>query len=174
MQQRVKLKLKWVNCSSIISQFQYMMLQKYSTVISNLDRLVFSLLNYQTLDQKQSLRTEDYSSVECDVDFDAKWEIPRENLVLGDVLGEGAFGVVRKGVLQEGGNWRDVAVKMLRGSCNHCTCNSRHQIACFNATEGYHHRAALSQQYSVASCATLRVLSCLHSPVLRCSCCNIV
>jgi hypothetical protein len=35
-------------------------------------------------------------------------------------------------------------------------------------------RAALSQQYSVASFATLQVLSCLHSPGLRCSCCNVV
>jgi hypothetical protein len=32
----------------------------------------------------------------------------------------------------------------------------------------------LSQQYSVASFAALRVLSCLHSPGLRCSCCNVV
>jgi hypothetical protein len=34
----------------------------------------------------------------------------------------------------------------------------------------YH--AALSQQYSVASFATLRILNCLHSPRLRCSSCN--
>jgi hypothetical protein len=34
-------------------------------------------------------------------------------------------------------------------------------------------RAALSQQYNVASFDTLRVLSCLHSPGLRCSCCNV-
>jgi hypothetical protein len=77
--------------------------------------LAFSLQIYQTLDEKSTLRIEDCSSVECDEDFDAKWEIPRENLILGDVLGEGAFGIVRKGVLQEGDNWRDVAVKMLRG-----------------------------------------------------------
>jgi hypothetical protein len=32
------------------------------------------------------------------------------------------------------------------------------------------HRAAISQQYSVASFVMLRVLSCLHSPGLRCSC----
>jgi hypothetical protein len=35
------------------------------------------------------------------------------------------------------------------------------------------HRAARSQQYSVASFATLRVLSCLHSPGLRCLCYNV-
>jgi hypothetical protein len=53
--------------------------------------------------------------------------------------------------------------------------NSRHQIACFKATEGLHplYCAALSQQYSVVSFATLRVLSCLYSPGL-CSCCNVV
>lgn len=97
------------------------MLQKHSNVISNLDQLVFSLLNYQTLDQKSSVRTEDCSAVECDLDFDEKWEIPRSNLVLGDVIGEGAFGIVRKGVLQDGNNSRDVAVKMLRGGYNHCS-----------------------------------------------------
>jgi hypothetical protein len=34
------------------------------------------------------------------------------------------------------------------------------------------YRAALSCQYNVVSFATLRVLSCLHSPGLCCSCCN--
>jgi hypothetical protein len=56
------------------------------------------------------------------------------------------------------------------------SCSSRHQIACFKAMEGLHplYRAAPSQQCSVASFATLRFLSCLHSPGLRCSCCNVV
>jgi hypothetical protein len=36
------------------------------------------------------------------------------------------------------------------------------------------HRAALSQQHSVAGFATMWVLSCLHSPGLRCSCYNVV
>jgi hypothetical protein len=31
-----------------------------------------------------------------------------------------------------------------------------------------------AHQYSVAIFATLRVLRCLHSPGLRCSCCNVV
>jgi hypothetical protein len=35
-------------------------------------------------------------------------------------------------------------------------------------------RAAISQQYSVARFATLRVASCLHSPGLRCSSYNVV
>ncbi|XP_033610373.1 tyrosine-protein kinase receptor torso isoform X2 [Cryptotermes secundus] len=68
----------------------------------------------ETLDQKASVRRACSESEEYDLDFDAKWEIPGENLVLGNVLGQGAFGVVRKGVLQEGDVWRDVAVKMLR------------------------------------------------------------
>jgi hypothetical protein len=34
------------------------------------------------------------------------------------------------------------------------------------------YRAALSHQYSVARFATTRVLSCLHSPELRCLCCK--
>jgi hypothetical protein len=52
--------------------------------------------------------------------------------------------------------------------------STRHQIACFKATEGLRppYRAALSQQYSVASFGTVRVLSCLHSPGLRSSFCN--
>lgn len=36
------------------------------------------------------------------------------------------------------------------------------------------YRAALSEEYSVASFAILRVLSSLHSPSLRCSCRNLV
>jgi hypothetical protein len=55
--------------------------------------------------------------------------------------------------------------------------SSRHQIACFKATEGFDpppYRAALSQKYSVASIATLPVPRCLHSPVLCCSFCNVV
>jgi hypothetical protein len=54
--------------------------------------------------------------------------------------------------------------------------SSRHQIACFKATEGLHpsYRAAICYQYSVASFATVRVLSCLHSHGLGCSCCNVV
>jgi hypothetical protein len=35
------------------------------------------------------------------------------------------------------------------------------------------YRAALSHQYSTASFATLWVLSCLHSPELRLSCCKV-
>ncbi|GFG36569.1 hypothetical protein Cfor_06186, partial [Coptotermes formosanus] len=54
------------------------------------------------------------SFLECEPYFDAKWEIPAKDLLIGNVLGEGFFGVVRKGVLQERGKLRDVAVKILR------------------------------------------------------------
>jgi hypothetical protein len=60
----------------------------------------------------------------------------------------------------------------------HCRLcySSRHQTACFKVTEGLHppYRAALSQHYSVASFATLLILSCLHSHSLRYSCRNVV
>jgi hypothetical protein len=54
--------------------------------------------------------------------------------------------------------------------------SSRHQTACFKATEVLHlfYRAALSHQYNVANFAKLRLASCLHSSGLRCSCCNVV
>jgi hypothetical protein len=54
-------------------------------------------------------------------------------------------------------------------------CSSRYQISCFKATEGFHspYRAVLSHQNSIASFATLLVLSCIHSPRLHCSCCNV-
>lgn len=46
-----------------------------------------------------------------------QWEIAQERLLLGRVLGEGAFGVVQRGRLQQAdSDWAvDVAVKMLRG-----------------------------------------------------------
>ena len=60
--------------------------------------------------------------MECEDYFDAKWEIPTENLVLGDVLGEGAFGVVRKGTLQLGEKRKAVGVKMLKGISQTSCC----------------------------------------------------
>jgi hypothetical protein len=52
---------------------------------------------------------------------------------------------------------------------------SYHQIAASRPRkDSTPYRAALSRQYSVPSFATLLVLSCLHSPGLRCSCCNVV
>jgi hypothetical protein len=50
--------------------------------------------------------------------------------------------------------------------------SSRHQIACFKATEGLPPPADLRQPYCGASFATLLDPSCLHSPGRRCSCSN--
>lgn len=41
------------------------------------------------------------------------WEVRSERLLLHEVIGEGAFGVVRRGTLAPGG--KEVAVKMLKG-----------------------------------------------------------
>lgn len=78
-------------------------------------RLVIFFNLFQTVYQTPSARTECSSPAECELYFDTKWEISTENLVLGEVLGEGAFGIVHKGVLHTGEKRRDVAVKMLRG-----------------------------------------------------------
>lgn len=61
-------------------------------------------------------------SIEPDLEYelplDTDWEFPRENLVLEETLGEGAFGKVVKaqalGVIQPGIT-SVVAVKMLKG-----------------------------------------------------------
>lgn len=46
-----------------------------------------------------------------------KYEIQREVLSICNVIGEGAFGVVHKGILVKSpGNPEEVAVKMLRGN----------------------------------------------------------
>lgn len=42
-----------------------------------------------------------------------KWEVAPDRLLLHEVIGEGAFGVVRKGILQPAG--KEVGVKMLKG-----------------------------------------------------------
>jgi hypothetical protein len=41
------------------------------------------------------------------------WELRSERLLLHEVIGEGAFGVVRRGTLAPAG--KEVAVKMLKG-----------------------------------------------------------
>ena len=47
--------------------------------------------------------------------YSSKWEIPLSALVIGDVIGEGAFGLVRKAMLYQNGKKIVVAVKSLRG-----------------------------------------------------------
>ncbi|GFG36567.1 hypothetical protein Cfor_06184 [Coptotermes formosanus] len=90
---------------------------------------MLSKKSWATVCQIPSVGREISSSVEFEPYFDAKWQIPSKNLLLGRVLGEGFFGVVRKGVLQKGGELRDVAVKMLRGAghnyCSYCLQNHK-------------------------------------------------
>lgn len=61
---------------------------------------------------------------ECGIDKDRqmerpldKWEIDLARLSIGNLLGNGAFGIVKKGWLQkEDGNFEEVAVKTLNGT----------------------------------------------------------
>jgi hypothetical protein len=113
-----------------VGKFSYIKVLLLCTVLleysSDTQNSIFfcSFFLFQTVGQTPSAGRETSSSVECEPYFGAKWEIPSKNLLLGDVLGEGLFGVVRKGVLKEGGKLRDVAVKMLRGAgrnyCSYC------------------------------------------------------
>ena len=56
-----------------------------------------------------------------DIPLDEEWEIEKENLILGETLGEGAFGVVVKAEALSlpsiPGCVSTVAVKMLKGNC---------------------------------------------------------
>ncbi|CAG7816361.1 unnamed protein product, partial [Allacma fusca] len=50
--------------------------------------------------------------IEPQVDrYSSKWEIPSGDLILGDVIGEGAFGLVRKALMYKNGHKVTVAVK---------------------------------------------------------------
>jgi hypothetical protein len=58
---------------------------------------------------------------EYEIPMDRDWEVPRENVTLGRVLGEGAFGRVVSATVkdlcpQQPGFETTVAVKMLKGS----------------------------------------------------------
>ena len=45
------------------------------------------------------------------------WEIPRDSLQVGEQLGSGAFGEVKKGVLTKGDETMMCAIKMLKREC---------------------------------------------------------
>lgn len=47
-----------------------------------------------------------------------EWEVKLENITFEGVLGEGAFGLVRKGVLKKGDGHIEVGVKMLKRKCD--------------------------------------------------------
>lgn len=59
-----------------------------------------------------------YGISEYELPLDSAWELPREQLTLGNTLGEGAFGKVVKATTNSGklGVSTVVAVKMLKGS----------------------------------------------------------
>ena len=81
------------------------------------------------------------------------WEIPREEIELGDKLGQGNYGAVFKGQLAvttmsptidahkkemdfEGKSHLTVAVKLLRRKCIHPTGACNHTIHCSSAVQG--------------------------------------
>lgn len=45
-----------------------------------------------------------------------KWEINTANLTIQNILGEGAFGIVRKGIYYDKDRKIEVAIKMLKGT----------------------------------------------------------
>ena len=61
-----------------------------------------------------------------DIPLDEEWEINRDDLVLSETLGEGAFGVVVKAnaisLPLKPRCVCTVAVKMLKGVCLQCCC----------------------------------------------------
>ncbi|XP_063230535.1 tyrosine-protein kinase receptor torso [Bacillus rossius redtenbacheri] len=72
--------------------------------------------------RRDKLRIQYFQDLEKEPESEAftdEWEIPESCLLLGAQLGEGAFGVVHRGVLRMGsnpGSWRDVAVKSLKSN----------------------------------------------------------
>lgn len=66
-----------------------------------------------------------YGISEYELPLDSAWELPREQLVLGNTLGEGAFGKVVRATTNSGklGVSTVVAVKMLKGKVIFATKN---------------------------------------------------
>lgn len=75
-------------------------------------KLINSTLDHQELEQKAPKEVDNGSSFTIPPEDDA-FEVLPEKIILYEVLGEGAFGVVRKGWLPDLN--REVAVKMLKG-----------------------------------------------------------
>lgn len=76
------------------------------------------LQDLDSKDLKHCSEVNSSNSLKRDSDDHAtdEYEIPSENVLLEEVLGEGAFGVVRRGLLKKCSNVQEVAVKMLRGT----------------------------------------------------------
>ena len=86
-----------------------------------------------------------------EIPLDREWEIDRESLILGETLGEGAFGVVVKAealcLIPKSGSVSTVAVKMLKGTCSKWFC----LIHCRKGRATQYFRDQLSASLSVAS-----------------------
>lgn len=92
---------------------------KYFTVSTKPSLKMQRLNSYlQDLEKKKSL--EALNSITMDLNnqqFFDEWELDQNKIILQNVLGEGAFGIVRKGSMEKkDGSKVEVAIKMLKGN----------------------------------------------------------
>lgn len=57
------------------------------------------------------------SFTSCAVDYTDEWEIPRDDLVIGQKIGEGQFGIVLEGTLMTGEQMNGCGVMLYRENC---------------------------------------------------------
>lgn len=69
----------------------------------------------------------------CELE-EKKWLFPYEQLEIGEELGSGAFGIVRKAVAHDvRGSSITVAVKMLKGTCSYTTSHTHAPTPIFSS-----------------------------------------